>query len=134
SHPVGKVIKNFPQKHHIFVVLASPLAEVGRDHDYDWAIVEPSSMRSIIQLAGRVLRHREKSVIEPNIVLLNQNYKALNGREICFARPGFEMKSSTESLLLDKTLNLKGLLRKDTYEIINAIPRITLPDKEQYLP
>lgn len=34
----------------------------GRDHDYDWAIVEPSSMRSIIQLAGRIRRHRPGSL------------------------------------------------------------------------
>jgi CRISPR-associated endonuclease/helicase Cas3 len=39
-------------------VLGSPVTEVGRDHDYDWAVVEPSSMRSLIQLAGRVRRHR----------------------------------------------------------------------------
>ncbi|MBD4685259.1 type I-F CRISPR-associated helicase Cas3, partial [Xanthomonas citri pv. citri] len=32
--------------HHIFIVLGSPVTEVGRDHDYDWAIVDPSSMRS----------------------------------------------------------------------------------------
>ncbi|PIE39766.1 MAG: type I-F CRISPR-associated helicase Cas3, partial [Gammaproteobacteria bacterium] len=31
---------------HLFIVMATPVAEVGRDHDYDWAIVEPSSMRS----------------------------------------------------------------------------------------
>ena len=38
-------------------MLGSPVTEVGRDHDYDWAVVEPSSMRSLIQLAGRVRRH-----------------------------------------------------------------------------
>jgi CRISPR-associated endonuclease/helicase Cas3 len=134
DHPVGKVINNYAQKHHIFVVLASPVAEVGRDHDYDWAIVEPSSMRSIIQIAGRVLRHREKPITEPNIALLNQNYKALNGKEICFARPGFEMKSSTEKLLFAKPHKLNNLLVNEQCETINAIPRITLPNKEQYNP
>lgn len=134
SHPVGRVIKHFPQKHHIFVVLASPIAEVGRDHDYDWAIVEPSSMRSIIQLAGRVLRHRETTITQPNIVLLNQNYKALNGKDVCFTRPGFEMKSSAGKLIFAKPHKLTDLLAKETYEIINAIPRITLPEKVQYSP
>ncbi|GAA6171850.1 type I-F CRISPR-associated helicase Cas3f [Colwellia sp. KU-HH00111] len=133
-HPVGKVINKHPQKHHIFVVLASPVAEVGRDHDYDWAIVEPSSMRSIIQIAGRVLRHREKPITEPNMVLLNQNYKALSGSEICFTRPGFEMKTNTEKLLFAKPHCLNDLLPKDQYEIINAVPRITLPEKEKYHP
>lgn len=27
---------------HLFIVLGSPVTEVGRDHDYDWAVVEPS--------------------------------------------------------------------------------------------
>ncbi len=42
------------EQNHIFIVFATSVAEVGRDHDYDWAIAEPSSMRSIIQLAGRL--------------------------------------------------------------------------------
>jgi CRISPR-associated endonuclease/helicase Cas3 len=84
-------IKNSSQINHIFVVIASPVAEVGRDHDYDWAIIEPSSMRSIIQLAGRVLRHRSIIPSKPNIVLMNKNFKAIAGREICFAKPGFEI-------------------------------------------
>lgn len=130
THPVGKVINKHAQKHHIFVVLASPVAEVGRDHDYDWAIVEPSSMRSIIQIAGRVLRHREKPITEANMVLLNQNYKALSGSEICFTRPGFEMKTNTEKLLFASPHKLNDLLPKEQYEIINAIPRITWPDKK----
>src|SRR5699024_7087046 len=33
----------------LFIVLASPVCEVGRDWDADWAVVEPSSMRSLIQ-------------------------------------------------------------------------------------
>ena len=76
---IQRIIKNcLETHHHIFIVIASPVAEVGRDHDYDWAIVEPSSMRSIIQLAGRVLRHRDKIPDKANILLLSKNYKALN--------------------------------------------------------
>ncbi|WP_438357140.1 hypothetical protein, partial [Burkholderia cenocepacia] len=52
------------------------MTEVGRDHDYDWAIVDPSSMRSIIQLAGRVWRHRpEKIATQANILLLPTNWR-----------------------------------------------------------
>ena len=80
-------------KHHVFIVLASPVAEVGRDHDYDWAIVEPSSMRSLVQLAGRVWRHRpDKVAIAPNLLILEQNIKALKGEAICFNHPGFEQE------------------------------------------
>ncbi|MFC1863595.1 type I-F CRISPR-associated helicase Cas3f, partial [Thermodesulfobacteriota bacterium] len=57
-------------KDMLFIVVATPVEEIGRDHDFDWAVVEPSSYRSIIQLAGRVRRHREGEVGHPNIALL----------------------------------------------------------------
>ena len=129
---VSRLLEQHPQSHHIFVVLASPVAEVGRDHDYDWAIVEPSSMRSIIQLAGRVLRHREVAPSCPNVILLNQNYKALDKKEICFNRPGFE---SPDLRLASHHLDGKdGLLDTGQYQSITAMPRITLPDSKAYAP
>lgn len=83
-----------PQVEHIFVVLATAVAEVGRDHDYDWAIVEPSSMRSIIQLAGRIRRHRPEAYGIPNIYLLDTNVRHLEQgpNQPAFFRPGFENK------------------------------------------
>lgn len=75
----------------IFVVVATSVAEVGRDHDYDWTIIEPSSMRSILQLCGRVLRHRlDRIPDEPNVALLGQNLRALSGKELSFTKPGYE--------------------------------------------
>ena len=123
QHPeIMEKLKNSPVKNHIFVVIASPVAEVGRDHDYDWAIVEPSSMRSIIQLAGRVLRHRPIFPTKPNILLLNKNYKALTGEQRCFVKPGFEVPE----LELKKMVShdLLEILPPEQYEIITAIPRI----------
>mgnify|MGYP003441893274 CR=1 FL=1 len=72
-------------EHVIFILVATPVEEVGRDHDFDWAIIEPSSYRSIIQLAGRVLRHRslEKDIEQPNIGLLQYNLKGLRGAKHC---------------------------------------------------
>lgn len=61
----------------IFVVCTTSILEVGRDHDYDWAILEPSSTRSLVQSCGRVWRHRTKTpepgmanvgVLETNIL------------------------------------------------------------------
>jgi CRISPR-associated endonuclease/helicase Cas3 len=77
----------------MFIVVATPVAEVGRDHDYDWAVVEPSSMRSIIQMAGRVRRHRvaEKGSVAANVSLPDLNFKAFTGRVgPVFEKPGFE--------------------------------------------
>lgn len=106
---------------HLFMVLASPVAEVGRDHDYDWAIVEPSSMRSIIQLVGRIRRHRASLVERPNIVLLDTNLRALEQPgNAAFQRPGFE----SQDFPLDSH-SLTQLLRAEELVTIDAAPRIT---------
>lgn len=76
----------------LFITVATPVEEVGRDHDFDWAVVEPSSCRSIIQLAGRILRHRRMTgdIEEPNMAILEYNLRGLYGEERAFCRPGFE--------------------------------------------
>ncbi|SBT18143.1 CRISPR-associated nuclease/helicase Cas3 subtype I-F/YPEST [Marinomonas gallaica] len=117
---VRDAIDKAPEKQHIFVVLGSPVTEVGRDHSYDWAVVEPSSIRSLIQLAGRVLRHDQVTTVDqPNIHLLNQNWRALRGDEISYMRPGFESKS----LRLQSHL-LERCIEPSEYQTINALPRI----------
>ncbi len=110
-------------EHVIFILVATPVEEVGRDHDFDWAIVEPSSYRSIIQLAGRVLRHRhlEKDIAQPNIGLLQYNLKGLCGAKVAFEKPGFEINNDKFKL---KTKNLSDLIDLPEDAGINAIPRI----------
>ena len=122
---ISSCIAKYPNvKNHIFVVIASPVAEVGRDHDYDWAIVEPSSMRSIIQLAGRILRHRvpKEALESPNVLLLNKNYLALKKAKVCFTRPGFE---SCELRLVAHPL--AETLLSEHFETIDASARIKWP-------
>ncbi|MGM0439638.1 MAG: type I-F CRISPR-associated helicase Cas3f [Chlamydiota bacterium] len=117
---VKKALEENPKEdNHIFVVLATAVAEVGRDHDYDWAVVEPSSMRSFIQLAGRIQRHRNQCPETPNILLLSQNYRALTGKGIAFEKPGFEC----EQLPLSSK-DLHDLLEEEQYKSITSIPRI----------
>ncbi len=111
-----------PEKHHLFVVFASPVAEVGRDHDYDWAIAEPSSMRSLIQLAGRIQRHRKRGPAAPNLLILNRNVKALRGRTPAYCQPGFE---SSEFQLASH--DMAQSLRNEQYEVIGAAPAIQMP-------
>lgn len=99
--PLG--LKNSVIRHHldmtqtknlIFILVATPVEEVGRDHDFDWAVIEPSSYRSIIQLAGRVRRHRDGAVDVPNIALMQYNFKAFKEGDVenkkYFNRPGYE--------------------------------------------
>lgn len=120
------IAKNPSKINHVFIVLATPVAEVGRDHDYDWAMVEPSSMRSIIQLAGRVWRHRSDLVANtPNIGIWQYNIRALkshvqtNSNQPVFAQPGFENKQ----YLLDSH-DMKQLINDDTLQKIDAVSRI----------
>lgn len=108
-----------PATQHIFIVLGTAVTEVGRDHDYDWAIVEPSSMRSLIQLAGRIQRHRKHLSESPNLVILETNYKGLIGEELAFVRPGFE----SQSLKLHSH-RLTQVLTPEQRERIDAVARI----------
>ena len=126
---IRAMLDGHEEPNQIFVVLASPVAEVGRDHDYDWAIVEPSSFRSIIQLAGRVRRHRDAPSDEsPNINLLKTNLKHLftGGRCPAFCRPGFETELSgarhNEPVLASHDLN--DLIADEQLAHIDASARI----------
>ncbi|MBQ0959804.1 type I-F CRISPR-associated helicase Cas3 [Ideonella sp. 4Y11] len=114
-----------PELDQLFIVLGSPVTEVGRDHDYDWALVEPSSMRSLIQLAGRVRRHRRGAVESPNLLVFDHNLRHFRepGRA-AFRRPGFETDGPAFHL---STHDLHALLRPEELAAIDARPRIVPP-------
>ncbi|MFT3718982.1 type I-F CRISPR-associated helicase Cas3f [Pseudorhodoferax sp.] len=113
----------------MFVVLGSPVTEVGRDHSYSWAVVEPSSMRSLIQLVGRVWRHQpERVCAEPNVIVLDHNlrfWRRPDGPAFC--RPGFETK--VDWPLPRKPLG--ELLRDSERDVIDARSRIRMRKKLQ---
>ena len=117
----------------IFILVATPVEEVGRDHDLDWAVIEPSSMRSIIQMAGRILRHRSMSELQhPNLILPEFNLKGFIGKEkYVFRWPGYE---SQEYPLVSHTL-LQLMDEAQLLERVDAAPRIeeaaTLHPKER---
>jgi len=108
---------------HLFVVIASPVAEVGRDHDYDWAIVEPSSMRSIIQLAGRIRRHRPGECTTANVAILRENIRATTNAPglSAFSRPGFE---GSEAPFLLQSHDIGAVLTQEQLAPLDAGPRI----------
>ncbi|MFT5084472.1 MAG: CRISPR-associated endonuclease/helicase Cas3 [Lentisphaeria bacterium] len=95
AHPIIRShLDKSSAKNIIFILVATPVEEVGRDHDFDWAVVEPSSYRSVIQLAGRVRRHRAGEVDQVNVGLLQYNLKAFESEDKSggryFTRPGYE--------------------------------------------
>ena len=119
-----------PEADHLFIVLGSPVTEVGRDHDYDWAVVEPSSMRSLIQLAGRIRRHRPGAVETPNMMVLDSNLRHFeHPGEPAYCKPGFEMPEPRFKL---QSHSLADLLETDQREVIDARPRI-LPKPDEAL-
>ncbi|MEC7547748.1 MAG: type I-F CRISPR-associated helicase Cas3f [Pseudomonadota bacterium] len=134
---IRKALDSHPEKHHLFIVLGSPVTEVGRDHDYDWAIAEPSSMRSLIQLAGRIQRHRRKVPATHNMVILDTNVRGMakhgaknTERDLVFTRPGFEAFTSKnfqgKGPLLLSSDSLSSLLQESDYKYISSIPRIAV--------
>lgn len=124
---IRKQLDDHAEPDHLFIVLGSPVTEVGRDHDYDWAVVEPSSMRSLIQLAGRVRRHRSDACTVPNILVFDTNLRHF--RELgkpAFCLPGFE----TEVFKLDPH-TLAQLLPASEDAMIDARPRIVASEPLQ---
>ena len=128
---IRRHIKRCDRKNLIFIVVATPVEEVGRDHDFDWSTLEPSSFRSIIQLAGRLLRHRDYVPEYPNMAILQYNLRALknNSSVPAFCRPGYEKSHIKDKNLKLATHDLKKLVDEVSLkkEGVNAIPRIKKP-------
>ena len=132
SHPVirhhlDNIHKNETQvRNLLFILVATPVEEVGRDHDFDWAVVEPSSYRSIVQLAGRVRRHRKGEITEPNVSLMQYNWKGIRdyhkSNAKVFNRPGFENMYSLNTHDLSELIDEAAVLNR-----LDSIPRIQKP-------
>ena len=84
-------------------------------------LVNGSAGRSIIQLAGRVRRHREQVCESPNILLLDTNLKHWEqpGKP-AFHKPGFE----TDLQWRLSSHSLSELLTEDEYKVIDARTRV----------
>lgn len=125
---VRKIINKSKASKILFVVVATPVAEVGRDHDYDWAVIEPSSWRSIIQMSGRVNRHRNIPITNPNVSIMQFNYKAFINKdaknECYFIKPGYEEDSDKPWEKHDLSEYLHGLSNNNKFGI-TAVDRIT---------
>lgn len=77
-------------------------------------------MRSMIQLVGRVRRHRPAPYLTTNIHLLQRNVKSfINPQKPVFTRPGFE----TDKVKLDSK-DLADILEQHEWQCIDSRPRI----------
>ncbi|THF62836.1 type I-F CRISPR-associated helicase Cas3 [Pseudothauera nasutitermitis] len=139
---IRQAIDATTEPNHLFVVLASPVCEVGRDWDADWAVAEPSSMRALIQLAGRVQRHRNQPCQTPNILIFDTNLRHFStdrGRDghplAAFVRPGFEdERGLADTPFRLASHRLGALLREEEYRTITARPRIQPRPQQDWQP
>lgn len=109
----------------MIVMVATSVEEVGRDHDFDWAIAEPGSLRAIIQLVGRVMRHRHLCITVPNVAIMERCFRDLrnewegkNGP--VFAYPGIEtpLPEPKESSSYDEKFHLAGHEADYVYDLV----------------
>lgn len=63
----------------ICVVSTTNILEAGCDLDFDWAVAEPCSERSMLQLAGRVRRHRSWEWAKANLAILETSVPSPGG-------------------------------------------------------
>lgn len=106
------------------VVITSPVIETGNDLDFDWAIIDPSSMRTIVQAAGRVWRHRAYCGEEENIAILGRSAIVMQTGKL--AMPGVETKPHSETKVARVDLDefdkrrLVDLIGEETFATIDA--------------
>lgn len=124
---IRRHIDESQEENILFIVVATPVEETGRDHDFDWAVIEPSSYRSIIQLSGRVMRHRTlaKDQAASNVAVMEYNLRGLKEEPKAFKWPGYEVgKYQLESHDMRNLIDVNDLAT-----CINAVPRIKKPNE-----
>lgn len=122
---IKEIIKNALKKdikNIVIIISTTPLLEAGRDIDCDWAISEPCSERSLIQLAGRVRRHRTKSYDKTNIMLLNDKIENMQHPGILsHVRKSKNKEFMVSKMLPDLDINSSDFIQKKG-QFINASP------------
>ncbi|MEH6786874.1 MAG: hypothetical protein V7673_06070 [Paracoccus sp. (in: a-proteobacteria)] len=73
------------------ILICSPVIETGNDLDFDYAVLDPVSSRSIVQAAGRVNRHRAAPMSTANIAIIDRPVVCYEGQGL-LAFPGVETR------------------------------------------
>jgi CRISPR-associated endonuclease/helicase Cas3 len=106
------------------VVVASPVIETGNDLDFDYAVIDPVSLRAVIQTAGRVNRHRLRPVATPNVILLSRSPIAMETGRL--GMPGVETPPARDTNIARVTLDAfpgrhtSDLIGAETIAVITA--------------
>lgn len=112
------------------IVVTTPVIETGNDVDFDWAILDPISTRTIIQSAGRVRRHRSATGEHPNVLIIGRSPIAMQGGAL--SMPGVETVPAQETRVSrsDELLGFEGrrfadLAGKADFRVITAEPLLS---------
>jgi CRISPR-associated endonuclease/helicase Cas3 len=108
------------------VCITSPVIETGNDLDFDYAILDPISMRAIVQATGRVRRHRPGEWPSINSLILGRSPIAMQGGKL--AMPGVETDIPHETGVSSENLSgypdrhFQDLAGDMSFDRINAAP------------
>lgn len=111
------------------VCVTSPVIETGNDLDFDYAILDPVSLRSIVQAAGRVRRHRPAAWPHTNILILGRSPIVMQGGSL--AMPGVETDLPRDTAVSRGTLaafpdrHFRDLAGSLSFDRIDAAPLLT---------
>lgn len=131
EHPIVK--QALGQSQDLVIIIATTsIIEVGRDFDFDWGVFEPQSTRSIIQTAGRILRHRDKAVDTANVAVLSTSYRGLfNDNQPGYSYPGVETPTNRYLCTLSSRQVLDLFDFAAMQQGINAQWSLLTPEKAQ---
>jgi CRISPR-associated endonuclease/helicase Cas3 len=82
----------------VMVIVSTTLESTGRDHDFDWGVVEPVSARTVAQFAGRIHRHRTGLAVD-NLIVLGYPLRHIDHKQesdACYYWPGPENRPSKD--------------------------------------
>ena len=143
---VQNLIQNNQGKDIMIIIVATPVEEVGRDHDFDWMINSLSSIQTLIQGAGRVLRHRDKNIGENHNIFITERplsaFKSLWKNDLnvfncgpVFKNPGIESKLDTVFEYNDKlnTTLVNNVINLEENNIIDSRYCLTNKDDNNWL-
>lgn len=105
----------------VIVVSTTSIQETGRDHDYDWACTEPISDKSLVQLAGRVWRHRrDKRSSVASVSVFTNTLKGYRKEERAWGYPGIETDSKQHNTR-QPAYPVSGCIDSDTTERLSSL-------------
>lgn len=138
--------KQAGKAHLLIIVATTTLQETGRDHDYDWAVLEPRSTRGEVQAAGRIRRHRLDAWPHVNVLLLSQplrgfdprfdaeRYRNLQQNDLLlWGMPGIEQQDSPLRVCLPLQKTLRDFVTKQGIDF-NGGEAKRVDNAEQALP